>query len=87
MLNTLIILFNFCKKLVWFDGINLFVILNIFLLTKQVLFKTIVILLDKLTRYRVLQGKAGLRGASKGGNGVKKISLSCRAERGWDKTK
>ena len=37
---------------------------------KQVLLKTIAIIVGKLTRNRVLQGEKGFRGALKGRNGV-----------------
>ena len=45
--------------------------LSIFLLTKQVLLKTIVIVVGKLIRNRVLRGGGGLCGAPKGGDGSK----------------
>ena len=54
---------------------------------KHVLLKTIVIVVDKLTRSRVLQGGAGLRGAPLGGDGARKFSLSCEAGWGLGKTK
>ena len=60
---------------------------SIFLLTKQVLLKTIVIVAGKLTRSRVLQGGPGLRVALGGGDGARKFSPSCEAGQGWGKTK
>ena len=42
---------------------------SIFLLMKQVLLKTIVIVVSKLTRSRVLRGGVGLRGALEAGMG------------------
>ena len=60
---------------------------SIFLLTKQVLLKTIVIVAGKLTRSRVLRGGLGLHVALRGGDGARKLSLSCEAGRGWGKTK
>ena len=46
---------------------------------KQVLLKIIVIIVDKLTRNRVLRDRARLRGAPRGGDGTRKFSLSCEA--------
>ena len=43
--------------------------------------------MGKLTRSRVLRGRASFRGAPRGGDGARKFSPSCRAGRGWDKTK
>ena len=48
---------------------------------KQVLLKTIVIVVGKLTRSRVLRGGARLRGAPRGGDEARKFSLSCEARR------
>ena len=53
---------------------------------KQVLLKTIVIVVGK-SRSKVLQDRAGLHRASRGGDGVRKFSLSCRAMQGWSKIK
>ena len=50
---------------------------SIFLLTKQVLLKTIVIVMGKLTKSRVLRGEAGLRGALRGGDEARKFFPSC----------
>ena len=60
---------------------------SIFLLTKQVLLKTIVIVVSKLTRSRVLRGGVGLRGALRGGDGVRKFFPSCKVGQKWDKIK
>ena len=46
---------------------------------EHVLLKTIVIVVGKLTRSRVLQGGAGLCGAPRAGDGSKKFSPSCEA--------
>ena len=54
--------------------INVLVISSIFLLTKQILLKKIVIIVDKLTRSRVLGRGAGICRAPKGVDGTKKIS-------------
>ena len=43
--------------------------------------------MGKSTKSRVLRGGAGLRGAPKGGGGVRKFSPLCGAGRGWVKTK
>ena len=45
------------------------------------------ITVGKSTKSRVLRGGAGLRGAPKGGGGVRKFSPLCGAGRGWMKTK
>ena len=45
---------------------------------KQVLLKTIVIILGKLTRNRVLRGEKGFRGALKGKNGVRQNHVGRR---------
>ena len=45
------------------------------------------ITMGKSTKSRVLRGGAGLRGAPKGGGGVRKFSPLCGAGRGWVKTK
>ena len=52
---------------------------------KQVLLKTIVIVVGK-SKSKVLQD-TGLHRASRGGDGVRKFSLSCRAMQGWGMTK
>ena len=54
---------------------------------KQVLLKTIVIVVGKLTRSRVIWGGAGFHKASRGRDGVRKFSLSCGVGRGWSKKK
>ena len=59
---------------------------SIFLLTKQILLKTIVIVMGKLTRSRVLRGGVGLHGALSGRDGVRKFSLTCGTRQGWGKT-
>ena len=41
----------------------------------------------KLTKSKVLWGRAGLRGALKSGDGVRKFFLSCGVGWGWGKTK
>ena len=46
--------------------------------------KTIAIVVDKLTRSRVLWGGAGLRGAPRGRDEARKFSLSCEAGRDRD---
>ena len=76
---------QFLLKLVWFDGINLFVISSIFLLMKQVLLKTIVIVVSKLTRSSILQGGAGLCRAQ--GAGMGQENFSCHAEQGRDRVR
>ena len=53
---------------------------------KQVLLKTIVIVVGK-SRSKVLQDRAGSHRASRGGDGVRKFSPSCRAMQGWSKIK
>ena len=53
---------------------------------KQILLKTIVIVVGK-SRSKVLQDRVGLHMASRGGDGVRKFSLSCRAMQGWNKIK
>ena len=60
---------------------------SIFLLMKQVLLKTIVIVVGKLIRSRVLWGGVGLRRAPRVEDGARKILPSCGAGRGWGKTK
>ena len=52
--------------------INVLIISSIFLLTKHVLLKKIVIIVDKLTRSRVLGSGAGICRAPKGVDGTKK---------------
>ena len=52
---------------------------------KQVLLKTIVIVVGK-SKSKVLQD-TGLHRASRGGDGVRKFSPSCRAMQGWSKIK
>ena len=54
---------------------------------KQVLLKTIVIVVGKLTRSRVLRGGVGLREAPRGGDETRKFSPSCGVSREWGKTK
>ena len=54
---------------------------------KKVLLKIIAIVMAKLTRNRVLRGRARLRWAQNGGDGARKFCLSCRVGRGWGKTK
>ena len=54
---------------------------------KQVLLKKIVIVMGKSTRSIVLWGGVGIREAPRGGDGVRKFSLSCEMRRGWGKTK
>ena len=54
---------------------------------KQVLLKKVVIIVDKLTKSRVLRGGAGIRRALRGRDGATKFSPSCRAGRRWGKTK
>ena len=49
---------------------------------KQVLLKTIVIVVGKLTRSRVLRGRAVFCGASRGRDRARKFSPSCEAGRG-----
>ena len=46
---------------------------------EHVLLKTIVIVVGKLTRSRVLQGGAGLYRAPRAGDGAKKFPPSCEA--------
>ena len=62
---------------------------SIFLLMKQVLLKTIIIVVGKLIRSKVLQGGAGLRGVLRGGDGGKKnfSIMQGRVGWGWGKTK
>ena len=67
------------------NGINLFIISSIFLLTKQVLLKKIVIIVGKLTRNRVLQDETGLCRAPRDKNGAKKISSLCGVGMGQHK--
>ena len=87
LLKILIILFNFCSKFVWSDGINLFVISNTFLLMNQILLKIIVIVINKLTKSRVLRYRIGIRDAPRGENGVGKFFPLYRVGWGWNKTK
>ena len=54
---------------------------------KQVLLKTIVIVVGKLTRSRVLRGRAVFCGALRGRDKARKFSPSCEAGRGWGKKK
>ena len=54
---------------------------------KQVLLKTIVIVVGKLTRSRILWCGAGLCKAPKGRDEARKSSPSCGARRGWGKIK
>ena len=54
---------------------------------KHVLLKTIVIVVGKLTRSRVLRGRAVFCGASRGRDRARKFSPSCEAGRGWGKKK
>ena len=49
--------------------------------------KKFLLAVGKLIKSRVLQDRAGLRRAPKGGDGVRKFPPSCRAERVWGKTK
>ena len=49
---------------------------------KQVSLKKLYQLQGKLTESRVLQGRAGLRGVPRGGDGVRKFSPSCGTGRG-----
>ena len=53
---------------------------------KRVLLKTIVIVVGK-SRSKVLQDRVGLHMASRGGDGVRKFSPSCRAMQRWSKIK
>ena len=87
LLKILIILFNFCSKFVWSDGINLFVISGTFLLMNQILLKNIVIVISKLTKSIVLRDRTGIRDAPRGGDGVGKFFPLYRVGRGWNKTK
>ena len=43
--------------------------------------------MGKLIRIRVLRDGTGLRKDPKGGDGIRKFSLSCRVGRKWGKTK
>ena len=54
---------------------------------KQILLKIIVIIVDKLTRSRVLRDGARLCKAPRSGDEVRKFSPSCGVERGWGKIK
>ena len=54
---------------------------------KQASLKKLYQLQGKLTKSRVLQGGAGLYGAPRGEDGVRKYSPSCGVGRGLDKTK
>ena len=54
---------------------------------KQILLKTIVIVVDKLTRSRVLRDGARLCEAPRSGDKVRQFSPSCGVERGWGKIK
>ena len=49
---------------------------------KQVLLKTIAIVVGQITRNRVLQDRTGFRGAPRGEDGVRKFSLSCGVRMG-----
>ena len=44
---------------------------------KQVLLKTIAIVVGQITRNRVLRDRTGFRGAPRGEDGVRKFSSSC----------
>ena len=51
------------------------------------LLKTIIIVVGKLTRSKVLQGGAGLCGVPRGRDGTRKFSQSYGIGQVWDKTK
>ena len=51
---------------------------------KQVLLKKVVIIVDKLTKSRVLRGGVGIHRALRGRDGATKFSPSCGARRGGD---